>query len=206
MGTIEAMAKYINSFPSLKGMSLKEAAITIGILVLFSALVLVTIDAFYERPKYEDFCSPYGPERFPTKAQLPDEECDVDYSKENECSMQGGFARYEIDESGCRYFTECDFCNKDFDEANKKYNDTMFVILAIIGAIAIIFGVYYKIEFLGTGFMFSGIFLMFFGTVQNFSQFNKFIRVIVVALELGLVIFIAYKKVISKDTKPEKKR
>ncbi len=182
-------------------MSLKEAAITIGILVLFSALVLVTIDAFYERPKYETFCTAYYPEKVPVRTQLPDEECNVDYTKENECNSQGGFGKYEVNETGCRYFTECDFCNKDYDEAVRKYNDNMFVILAIIGAIAIIFGVYYKIEFIGTGFMFSGIFLMLFGTIQNFSQFNKFVRVLVVALELALVIFIAYKKVIVNDKK-----
>ena len=76
-------------------------------------------------------------------------------------------------------------------------------ILAVVGA-AIIGGVYYKIEFLGTGFMFSGIFLMFFGTIQNFNELNKWTRPIVLLLELGLILFIAYKKVVQRET-PKKK-
>ena len=176
-------------------MNPKEVAITIGIAVLFSALVLVTIEAIYQRPTYEQFCKDTLMYAKPIPAQ---DNCTYDYTNENVCYTKGENPKFDVNEKGCRYVTGCDPCNKDFDAAQKRYTNTVFYILAVIGAIAIIFGVYYKIEFLGTGFMFSGIFLLFYGTVQNFGELGRWTRPIVLLLELGLVMFIAYKKVVKK--------
>ena len=62
-------------------------------------------------------------------------------------------------------------------------------------------GVYYRPEFLGSGFMFSGIILMFYGTVQNFEDLNKYFKSFVILMELLLVLFIAYKKIIPDNKK-----
>jgi hypothetical protein len=152
-------------------MGLKELAITFGIAVLFSAFVLVTIDAVYQRPAYEKYCnmSQQTPMAYKTIPLQDNSNCTNIVQNESSCYNQGGIPKYDVDNKGCSFVTGCDFCNKAYDLAQKEYTNNMFIILAIIGALAIIGGVYYKIEFLGTGFMFSGIFLMFFGTVQNFN-------------------------------------
>ena len=183
-------------------MTLKENAITVAIAILFTVFILVTIDAFYPRPQYDDFCG----ER-PMIPKLPVDKADCNYERtavEEECYAQGGDPRY-IYTTGCQEFSECDYCRKEYDDAQKDYSNLIFLIIAPLGALAIIFGVYYKIEFLGSGFMFAGIMLMFYGTVQNFGELNRFTRAFVVLIELLLVLFIAYKKVIP-DSKGKKNK
>lgn len=181
-------------------MSIKKIAITVAIAILFTTFILVTIDAFYERPQYEDYCK-NDAIRLQKPPQLENQNCTYEQSEEElNCYDQEGMAEFDYS-TGCAVFKECNFCNKELDEAYKNYSNFIFLILAPFGALAIIFGVYYKIEFLGSGFMFSGIILMFYGTTQNFEDLNKFLKIIIIALELGLVLFIAYKKII-----PEKKK
>jgi len=180
-------------------MTLKENAITVAIAILFTVFILVSVDAFYERPRYEDFCK-NGPR---IAKPLMDNMINCSYKtteEEMNCYEQGNIPEFNY-ENGCPVFEKCDSCNKEYQDAEDRYSNNLLIILAIIGVFTIFFGVYYKIEFLGTGFMFAGIILMFYGTVQNFRNLNKFTRVFVVFIELFLVLFIAYKKVI-----PEKKK
>ena len=180
-------------------MTLKQNAITVAIAILFTTFILVTIDAFYERPQYEDYCD--SKERAPRLPLMEKQNCTYEQLEEEmDCYDQEGMPEFDYS-SGCAVFEKCNFCNKELDDAHEKYSNFIFLILAPLGALAIIFGVYYKIEFLGSGFMFSGIILMFYGTIQNFEDLNKFLKIFVIALELGLVLFIAYKKII-----PEKKK
>lgn len=179
-------------------MGIKETAITIAIAILFTTFILVTIDAFYERPQYEDYCD--SKEIAPRLPLMEKQNCTYEQLEEEmNCYEEEGRPEFDYS-SGCAVFKECNFCEKELEEAQTRYENFLFLILAPLGAIAIIFGVYYKTEFLGSGFMFSGIILMFYGTIQNFEDLNKFLKIFVIALELGLVLFIAYKKII-----PEKK-
>jgi hypothetical protein len=180
-------------------MSIKEIAITVAIAILFTTLVLVTIDVFYARPEYDTYCnSTLFNKPMPI---MPSKECSYNITAaENECFNTGGNAIYDYDSNGCQHYKECSFCNKYYEDAVKKYSNNIFLIIAPIGVLAILFGVFYSIEFLGSGFMFAGIILMLYSTMQNFSYLNKYLKVIIILVELLLVLFIAYKKVV-----PEKK-
>jgi hypothetical protein len=189
-------------------MTLKENAITVAIAILFTTFILVSIEAFYPRPTYEMFCnnSRYY-EAYPKFAPATPVNCTYVAGKEQrQCEIEQGNPIFDYDANGCQVYKECDYCNKEYMDANKAYTNNIFLIIAPLGALAIILGVYYAIEFLGSGFMFSGIILMFYGTIQNFDQLNKYTRMIVVFAELLLVIFIAYKKVMKKDTTTKKKK
>lgn len=182
-------------------MTLKETAVTVAIAVLFTTFVLVTIDALYPRPEYEKFCNNTY---YPSKIVPASANCTYQQSPEEvECYNQEGMPETDYDENGCSYYRSCNYCSRDFNNAQKEYNNTFFLILAPLGALAIILGVYYSVEFLGSGFMFSGIILMFWGTVQNFSDLDKFMRVAVIFAELLLVLFIAYKKIIPQKANPK---
>ncbi len=180
-------------------MTLKEAAVTVAIAILFTTFVLVTIDAFYPRPEYEDYCE-FKPSRVPLNKESVD--CDFQTTGlEDQCYQEEGTPRFDYDDQGCRVFKECDYCSKEYDNAQEKYSNNLFIILAPLGALAILWGVYYRPEFLGSGFMFSGIILMFYGTVQNFEDLNKYFKSFVILMELLLVLFIAYKKIIPDNKK-----
>jgi len=192
-------------------MGVKQIAITVAIAVLFTTFVLVTIDAFYEMPDWNDYCGQVYERKFsepmPVVATTPVNCTDPLEESKNDCIDNRGDVVYKYDEKGCSQFKECDYCNRDFNEAEKRYFSNFFLIIAPFGALAIILGAYYKVEFIGSGFMFSGVILMFYATVRRFEDLNKFLKILVIGLELGLVMFIAYKKVIPKEeiTKSKKR-
>ncbi|MEK6916807.1 MAG: hypothetical protein AABW92_03610 [Nanoarchaeota archaeon] len=179
-------------------MTPKEIAVTFAIAVLFTTFVIVTVDAFYPKPNMDDLCN--NPRTKPYLSPIkPDEECNITWrAEENKCYEQGGNPEYGSDNSGCRTFDSCNFCYSQYNEINKNYSNNLFLILAPLGALAILFGVYYKPEFLGSGFMYSGIIIMFYGTIQNFGELNRYVKSLVILLELSLVLFIAFKKIINK--------
>ncbi len=179
-------------------MTLKENAIILGIAILLSTFVFVTSDVLIDEPHYQDYC------KNDIRAPVLEKDANCTYSipaSEQDCYGQEGIPTYDYDEQGCRIFKECSFCNLQYEDARERYSNTLLFILAPLGALAIILGVYYKIEFIGTGFMFAGIIIMLLSTVQNFDNLNEYVRMIVVFLELMLVLFIAYKKVLPDSNK-----
>lgn len=49
-------------------------------------------------------------------------------------------------------------------------------------------------EWVGTGLLLGGAFVLLFGTIQGFSSLDRFVKPIVMLAELILVIYLAYKK------------
>ena len=183
---------------------LKQIAVASAVAILFAVFVIVLIDAVYERPEYSDYC-----ERFDTPVKIIQSEdvgCDYEYGEEyQQCERaDGGTARFKYNESGCRVFDECDFCNKEYEEVRKVYTRNVFLIAGLIGVAAIFAGTLWKIEFLASGIMFGGIILLFYATVIHFSNADKILRVIIIFVELLLVLWIGYKKLYKAEKKRKK--
>ena len=172
----------------------KLVAMTIIIAILSSLFIGLLVDAFYEAPKYEDFCKSRGKsEPYPLGAPAK-ENCNITRNdEENECFDNGGNPIYDY-KSGCPAYQECDFCHKLFEEANNKYNRNIFFIVAPLGLIMIIYGVYFGVGFIGSGFMFGGIMSVAYGTIRYFSGMSKFMRVLVIFIELVIVVWLGMKK------------
>lgn len=189
---------------------IKQVAVIVGIAVIFTAFIIVTTETFYETPRYEKVCNQTGyendqhyipakpfPER-PINTSCPD----YYYSdpKINECTSQGGQPDYNYTKDNCPKFEKCNFCGKFFNEAIKKHGTISFIILAIIGLASIIFGVLFKIEFIGSGFMYSGIAIMFYATTRFFTMpdQNKYLKVAILFIELLIILWIGFKKLYKK--------
>lgn len=184
-------------------MKAKEVAMTIALAVLGALFVGLLVDALYESPKYEDFCGKgeYQPAAYP-KYVGPGFEigCSYNATKDevtaiNKCYEDEGQPEFNHDDHGCQTsFKECNYCNKYFQDANNIYNRNVFYIIAPIGVIAIIVGLFLGYEVVGTGLMFSGILLVAYATMRYFSDMSKLMRVLVIFIELILLILISIKK------------
>jgi hypothetical protein len=120
----------------------------------------------------------------------PDERATIDA-----CYQEEGNPEFTFDEYGCQStYKDCNYCNKYFNEENNKYNRNIFFIIAPIGVLAVIVGLFLSFEVVGTGLMFSGIFLVAYATMRYFSDMSKVLRVIVIFIELVLLILISIKK------------
>ncbi len=188
---------------------LKQIAVAAAVAILFAVFVALLVDLIYPEPRYDAFCAAdvYG--KYPRPYIEPPGRCDYDYqnnSAYNQCLMDGATPVFDYNQTGCPVYESCNFCNKEFDEAQKSYSRNIFIIVGIIGIIAIFAGTLWRIEFLGTGLMFGGIFLLFYGTVRYFGDADKTLRVLIVFAELLIVIWIGYKKLYKKEERKKQKK
>ncbi len=184
----------------------KQIAIIVGIAVIFTAFIIVGMEAFYESPKYEQICNNtayynnYYPVSKPAPESFVNETCNYVYEtpEVKKCYDGRGSPDFNYTKDKCPTYLSCNFCGLRFEEANKKHMNISFIILAIIGIITIIFGVLFKIEFLGSGFMYGGIAVLFYATMRFLGEQNKYLKVLILFIELLIVLWIGYKKLYKK--------
>jgi len=185
-------------------MKTKELLMALAIAIMAALFVGLLIDAIYTSPKYEKYCDNYEKRvaPIPEKIGANKTECPDPYfvyqNEINACSQEEGFAEFEYNEKGCQVYGECNYCNRDFNEANEKYNRNIFFIITPIAIFAILFGLFYGMEVIGSGFMFAGILLLIYSTGRYFSDMSKVMRVVVIGIELLLLLWITKKKLSKK--------
>jgi len=184
-------------------MKTKEILMALSISVMVALFVGLFFDWVYAAPEYEDYC----PERERFAKPLPTvpgekEGCDdVNFVYKDEidkCYSEDGTPEFDYSEEGCMFYESCNLCSKEYDNANEVYNRNLFFIISPLALIAIIFGLLYGFEVVGSGFMFAGILLLIYSTVRYFGDMSKLMRVIVIFIELVLLLFIANKKMRKK--------
>lgn len=180
---------------------LRKILVILVIAVLFSILVFSTIDAVYPRPEYSDYC---GKPIMDTRIIYPDSKnCTVIIVPDQEisdCDEKKGHIEYKYDSLGCPIDYSCNTCQIEYDDARDKYNLVVFMVSALLGIVAVILGMYLPKEpntineWVGTGFMLGGVFALFFGTAQSYNSLDRYLRPIIIFIELALVVFISYKQ------------
>jgi hypothetical protein len=184
------------------------------IAILFTILVQVSIEAAYPEPKYEDYCKPeYRPK--PIMTPPPNYQC-PNYNPppmiSEECERQKGYVQYRTDQYGCATEAYCETCQHKLDDAREKYNFVVFIVSALMGLIALVIGLNLSQEtnpineWVGSGFLLGGIISVFVGTIRYFGDMGRYMRPVVIFIELVLVIYLAYKRLGSKTNKKGKSK
>jgi hypothetical protein len=178
----------------------RKIVIIFVIAVLFAVFSQTLIEAVYPSPKYEDYCVFASPKSYP--AYYPgDTSKNCSFIDTTECEKSRGFAEFKYNNAtGCPTSYTCNYCQKDFDNANNNYSLFVFIVSSLIGLIGVAIGLFMPAkkndlnEWIGTGFMLGGMIAIFIGTARYFAELGRYIRPIVIFIELVIVIFIAYKK------------
>jgi TRAP-type uncharacterized transport system fused permease subunit len=193
---------------------IRKIIIIFVIAVLFSVLVFAVIEAVYPQPKYEDYCKnaniPAATEK-PCISQQTCPEINISQAERDACTAKKGNIEYtNYDTNNCPKTYECNTCQNEFNLAMEKHSRYVFYISAFLALVAIFLGLYLPAkknslnEWVGTGFMLGGTFALFFGTLTSFMFLDRYVRPIVIFLELVLVIFITYRKI--GNLREDKKR
>jgi hypothetical protein len=186
---------------NLKG---RNFALTILLGVFISIMVItlfnLIVDYSYEAPKYEDYCKGvdfYG--SYPIKYGTSNDICgNCSFSKElqeqvDQCMQDGGMTIYEYDNQGCTVaLKQCNFCQKDYDEAIKVHNRQTFFIFAVIGFILIVLGLFIETLLLQIITLPAGAFLVIEAAVKNFD--DKLFVIVVFGLLIIAAIYLALKR------------
>ncbi len=175
----------------------KKIGLVLTIAILFTIFVFATTNAIYERPDHSDFCNDKEPRSI---NKIDYENCDV--PELYDCR---GPPIYTYGDDGCPITVECDSCYEDYEIAQEKYESILFLISSIVGVMAILFGLYYRKKdnfwnLIESGFLIGGLISLFVGTQIYYDSMAKFLKPIVILIELIIVIMVTRKVIMKKNT------
>jgi len=187
---------------------LRKILIVFIIATLIAVLAYSITAAIMPRPAQEDYCGQYYPRAEPygpgTKERPSGYSCPAyDGAAEKQCTKDKGMPDFTYNEYGCPASMTCNYCIRDFMSAQKRFNFIMFITDSIIAVIAILIGLNLpgKKEvnnWIGIGLLFGGLITLFVGTVAYYSDLGRYVRPVVIFVELALVIYLSYKKLSEK--------
>ena len=181
----------------------KKYGIIIIIAILFATFAFSIVDVVMEEPDYEDYCFIEAkPIVRDSGIKCPDFEVPED-SEVAECQAKDGRIEYSHDKDGCVESYECNLCFGEYENAQKDHRLVGFIVTGILGVIAIIVGLYVKskseiVEGIYSGFLIGGIISITIGTMSYFPHMGRFIRPVVLLVEIILIVLIALKTATKK--------
>lgn len=171
-------------------------SVIIGIMIVLNLFFNYALSLAYKSPEYNNFC--------------PNEQVINIPDDQNECVAQGG----QWTDNG--YYGKpmpvgevvpigyCDLqytCRQEFEDAMKSYNRNIFIVLVVLGAVSVLAGNFFVgNEVITGGLSLAGVLSFLVASVRYWSSANDLIRVIILAIALGLLFWIAIKKFNQRST------
>lgn len=186
----------------LKG---RRLAITIllGVFVAIMLTIFVNllVSYVYSGPEYQKYCPQDMGFQSQIAKTLPGTgqvtvNCSFDKQLNDvaeNCSINGGQPVYDYSDKGCAIsLKKCDMCNKEFNDAQERYNRKTFFIFAIIGFLLIAYGLFAGSLLLQIVALPSGAFMVIEAATKNFD--DKLFVIITFGLLIAAALYLAIKK------------
>lgn len=173
-------------------MEVKNILLGLLIAVIFLMFYVYGTKLVYNAPVHEKFCNVSYPYPEGISGKVCNTSLDLQM-RVNNCYNAQGIPRYEYDSDGCGKNITCDFCNRDFERANKEYTKNLFLISLILGVITIIIPVVIiKISAVSGGLMLGSLLFIIYGTAGYWGFMEDFFRFIILGVVLFILIGLAY--------------
>lgn len=163
----------------------KKIILSISIAILFVLFVAYAIETIYPSPKYENFCTLNMNQ----------------YYNQSDCEANNGTWTDNLavpdktapaSVSGyCDTYTKC---QEQYTAASNPYNRNVFFISLVVGILTIIISVILAVESVSSGLMAGGAILVIYGTIRYWGSLSNIWRTLMLALALGILIYLGYKK------------
>lgn len=180
----------------------QKIALALSLVVVLNLLFNYGILLVYEQPEHDDFCG---------------KETRQAYETQEACEAIGGEwlsreAYYReplppkpaiIDGEGLQIQEYCDAtasCREQFEDARTLYNRNVFIVLVALGTGALVLGFFLSaVTAVSTGFLYGGLLSYFIANVRHWSGMNEYLRVIELAVVLGVLVALGYRKLKDKN-------
>lgn len=194
-------------------MKVKDLILGLIIAVVFLLFAVYGTKLIYDWPDYNDYC---GKDlRTPEAVKIPAGSADdcteiinLDVISQ-QCYDQDGFLRYEYDQNGCIQDVECDFCARDYNDANETYSKNLFIISLVLSLIVIVVSVLFvHVESVSGGLMLGSLMYLVYGTGRYWQYMDDILRFLILGIALGILIYVGYylaKKQSKKDSNKKDK-
>lgn len=167
-----------------------KIALTVGIVIVMNMFFNYSISFLYNQPEYNDFIKPTQV----VKEIKTQDECLAIGGQWNATSTveQGFTDKYK---PGPESYCDQNFTNqKNYDAARKTYDRNVFITLVVLGVLSIIAGAFIKASVLPTAFSWGGVLSLLIASMRYWNSADKLIKVIILAVALGALIWLAVKK------------
>ena len=85
-------------------------------------------------------------------------------------------------------------CNANYQQDHGVYNRNVFIVLIVLSLVVLAVGVFVPIEVLSLGFSWAGVVSLVVASVQYWSDANNWMRLVILLVALGLLVWLAVKK------------
>ncbi len=175
---------------------IRKFAIIIAIAVLFAIFAFSLADAFVPELQYPEYCEEAQETNNYYDPRPVDRDACEDVAEPTQEEIDACPGRLSMDYRSCEYTCSCYEIRNEHQELRENIT---FWFGIILGSIAIIAGMLLPRknplnEWVGTGFILGGVLTLFIATIRYWGELHAIARPIVIALEIILVLWIAYKR------------
>ncbi|MEK7501018.1 MAG: hypothetical protein AAB642_02750 [Patescibacteria group bacterium] len=183
---------------------IKEIILALAIVVVLNLFFNYGVFTFYKPPQYEKFC----PVELNQKIYADKESCQAVGGQWFENGGDVKYYRGEIvpvpavpngsnDQKGW-----CDptvQCRETYEAGRDVYNRNVFVVLVVVGLVALAFGfLVFSVPAVANGFLGGGLVSLIVGTVRYWSDMDDYLRFVILGIALGVLVWLGYKKLKTK--------
>lgn len=176
----------------MKENNIGKWSVIIGIVIVLNLFFNYTLSLVYERPEYETFC--------------PVRQVVTQPADQNECVALGGqwnenfYPERPLSASEPKGYCDLDFtCRQEYSDATSGYDRNVFVILVFLGALSVLVGNFSRGNLvISSGLSLAGVLSFVIASMRYWSSANDLFRVIILAIALALLFWVAIKKFSSR--------
>jgi len=147
----------------------KKIALGIGLAIIFPMMIHYGVSTYCPAPKWSDY------------------------------NVQGQFDSQATPEQKLQRQAEQNQKQELRKAAEKRFEQHLFVVAVPLGLAAILFGAFVRVQAIGTGLMFGGIFSICDGYFNYWSELADWMRFLSLLSAFIVLLFVGYKKIEKKE-------
>ncbi|MDB5255053.1 MAG: protein of unknown function with transrane region [Candidatus Nomurabacteria bacterium] len=170
-----------------KNSSFVKWSLVIGIVIVMNLFFNYAISLVYKAPNYQDY--------------YRQEQVVPSIDTKEECIAVGGqWNEQLVPKSSEPVTVRAGYCDpnytkqQQYETAMKDYNKVVFLALVVLGVISLVGGTLLAHIVLSLAFSWGGVLSLFIASVRYWSDANNILKVLILAVALGSLIWVAIKK------------
>lgn len=166
-----------------------------GIVLVLNLFVGYSLSVIYKSPVYENYCkNTQVVQSYTTKTSCLAVGGQWNESATPVSTTSGQTVKFTSPEQ-LSYCNETYTCSNNYYDAQKSYDRNVFVTLVVIGVLMLLLGFFLRRnDVLSYGFSLGGVLSFIIASVRYWSAADGLIKVIILALALAALLYLAYKK------------
>lgn len=166
--------------------SLMKWSLIIGIVIVMNLFFNYAISLVYKAPDYQQY--------------FRQEQVVQNFDTQEDCVAVGGQWTAQVPFENDKGEETKGYCDpnytkqQQYETAMKQYDRTVFIVLVVLGVISIVVGSVLANAVLSLAFSWGGVLSLFIASVRYWSDANNILKVIILAIALGSLIWVAVKK------------